>query len=29
MKVGEKEEEIKHILDRKLRPKGNKNIQDK
>jgi len=29
MKVGEEEEKIKHVLDRKLRPKGNKNTQDK
>jgi len=29
MKVGEKDEELKHVLKRKLKPKGNKNIQDK
>jgi len=29
MKVGEEEEKIKHVLDRKLRPKGNKITQDK
>jgi len=28
MKVGEEEEKIKHVLNRKLRPKGNKNTQD-
>jgi len=26
MKVGEKDEKLKHILERKLKPKGNKNI---
>jgi len=29
MKVGEEEEKIKHVLNRKLKPKGNKNTQDK
>jgi len=29
MKVGGKDEKVKHILERKLKPKGNKNIQDK
>ncbi|XP_016657692.1 39S ribosomal protein L52, mitochondrial-like, partial [Acyrthosiphon pisum] len=29
MKVGEEKEKIKHVLDRKLRPKGNKNTQEK